>query len=251
MGRIPPIAIIIVGVLLIIGVSAGAFFVLIKPKRAELAELQAKLEEEQKVAAELDSAKDELLKMTKRWKKAQDDLEEARDTRSIPISFTQPITAMVSLWPEYRKTLPDKVTEFVESSGCTITSGASFPAPPSVPPPAPSSGFLQIPEGQDITLAVEGSLTEVEKLYRSLRDFPRVTVVSSLSLTGVDDTISAQLPLTFYLLVEVPEGAAAAPMGFGPGGMGPPGMGPPMPPGPPGMGPPMPPGPPGPGFSPP
>ena len=224
MGRIAPIAIMIIGVVLIIGLSAAAFFVLIKPQNEALAELRTDLEEEEEVAAQLDSAKDELLKMTKRWNKAQADLEKTQKQRSIPVSFTQPITAMISLWPEYRKTLPDLITEFVETSGCTIRSGASFPAPPSVPPLAPSSGFLQIPEGQEISLAVEGSLTEIEELYRSLREFPRVVAVSSLSLSGEGDIISAQVPLTFYLLVEVPAAAVPA-AGYGMPGMGMPGMG--------------------------
>jgi len=224
MGRIPPIAIIIIGVVLIVGVSAGVFFMLIKPQQETLAQLQSNLEKEQAEAAQLDSVEEELARVDKKWDRLQDKLAAAQDERSIPISFTQPITAMITLWPEYRQTLPELIEEFVDASGCTLISGVSFPAPPNVPPPAPPSGFLQIPGGQQISLTVEGSLASIEKFYKSLRNFPRVVTVSSLSLSGEGDTITAQVPLTFYLLAEVPAGAAPAAAGSGMPGMGPAGM---------------------------
>ncbi len=223
MGRIPPIAIMIIGVVLIVGVSAGVFFMLIKPQQETLAQLQSNLEKEQAEAAQLDSVEEELARVDKKWDRLQDKLAAAQDERSIPISFTQPITAMITLWPEYRQTLPELIEEFVDASGCTLISGVSFPAPPNVPPSAPPTGFIQITGGHQISITVEGSLASIEKLYKSLRNFPRVVIVSSLSLSGEGDTITAQVPLSIYLLVEVPPAAAAPAVGAGAYGM--PGMG--------------------------
>jgi hypothetical protein len=95
------------------------------------------------------------------------------------------------------------------------------------PPAAPASGFMQIPNNQTITLTVQGTLTQIERLYRSLGSFERVVTVSNLVLEPVEGTnqLRAQVPFKFYLLVEAPKGAAAPAAGSGPPGMGPEGMG--------------------------
>ncbi len=244
MGKVPSIVILIVGIVLILGVSAGAFFMVIKPRLETLANKRSELEKEQEVAAQHDDAKKELLQVDKKWKLLQKKLKDAQASRGIDVSFAQPVVAWIALWPEYRQALPEAITEFVESSGCIITSGASMPAPPGAPPSPPASGFMQIPQGQQISLTVQGTLEEIEELYLSLRKFERVATISGLSLTAQGDTITAQVPLTIYVLTEVPKGAApaaAAPAaGYGMAGPGYPGGSPGYPGapggGPPGMG---------------
>ncbi len=224
MGKVPSIVILIVGIVLILGVSAGAFFKMIKPQTQALASVHSEVQKEQEVGAQLDDAQKELLQVTKKWKLLQKKLKDAQASRGIDVSFAQPVVAWIALWPEYRQALPDAITEFIESSGCTITSGASMPAPPSVPPSPPASGFMQIPQGQQISLTVQGTLEEIEELYLSLRKFERVATISGLSLTGQGDIITAQLPLTIYVLTEVPKGAAPVPAaGYGMAGPGYPG----------------------------
>ncbi len=247
MGRIPTIAVIAIGLVLIIGLSAVMMFVVLKPQQEELQAVRGQLKKRQDVAARFDSATAKLEAVTAEWLEKQDQLQALRETRSIPISFAHPAGAMIALWYEYREDLPPLIEDWVESTGCTIESGASFPAPAMSPPSAPPSGFLQVPEGQTITLAVSGDLTSLERLYRSLDQFPRVVTVSQLVMES-DETgniLRAQVPFKFYLLVEAPAGAA--PAAGGGGGMAGPGMGP-------GMGPEMmepgvePGGPPGPGM---
>jgi len=226
MGKIPPVAIIAIALVLIIGVAVGAFFKLIKPAQAQLSDLQAKLEVEQAKADELEDTQDELIKVTGRWLGADTKLQKLMDTRSIKLSFAHPMPALfASLWPELRHNLANTVEEWVESQGVTITSGAGIPAPPPLPPAPPTNGFYEVAQ---ISLRVEGTLSQIEKLYRALPEFPRIGIIDSLSLTGEGDTISATLPLTIYLLVEVPPGVAAPAAGAemmgpvaGPGGMGP------------------------------
>ena len=237
MGKIAPIVILIVGIVLILGVSAGAFFKMITPQNEALASVRSEVEKEQAVAAQLEDAQKELLQVDKKWKLLQKKLKDAQASRGIDVSFAQPVVAWIALWPEYRQALPDAITEFIESSGCIITSGASMPAPPSVPPFPPASGFMQIPQGQQISLTVQGTLEEIEELYLSLRKFERVATISGLSLTAQGDIITAQVPLTIYVLTEVPAAAAAAApaAGYGMAGPGYPGGPPGMMGGPPGM----------------
>ncbi len=244
MGRIPPVAIIAVALVLIIGIAVGAFFKLIKPAQVQLSDLQGKLAKEQAKADELATTEDKLIKVTGRWLGADTKLKGLMDRRSIKLSFGHPLPALfASLWPEMRQNLANTVEEWVESQGVTITSGASIPAPPTLPPVPPTNGFYEVAQ---INLGIEGTLSEIEGLYRALPEFPRIGIIDSLSLSGEGDTISTTLPLAIYLLVEVPpELAAPAAGGDMMGAMGAPGgMGPDMPPG---MGPRLPPGAMGPG----
>lgn len=221
MGRIPTVAVIAIGLVLILGLSALMFFVVLKPAREELAEVTTKYKERKEVADQLETAKAELAQVTAEWLDKQAQLQELRETRSIPISFAHPAAAMIALWYEYREDLPPLIQDWVESMGCTIENGATFPAPPMTPPAAPPSGFLQVPAGQTITLTVSGTLQALERLYRSLDQFPRVVTVSQLVMQVAGDggeILQAQIPFKFYLLVEAPAAAAAAPAaGVGPG----------------------------------
>jgi hypothetical protein len=223
MGKFPPIAIIGITVALAIGLSCVAFFVKMKPMKVQLADIEKNLSDEQAVADRKKQAEDALAQANVDWLQSQATLAVKMHTRGKPISFGEPIIAMIALWYEYREDLPPLIERFVQASGCTLVSGTSFPAPPMTPPAAPASGFLQEPGNQTINLTVRGSLANIERLYRSLPNWPRVVTVGSLSLTGEGDNLTATVPLTFYLLVEVPPGvaAAAAPAaGGGPGGAG-------------------------------
>ncbi|MGC9319877.1 MAG: type 4a pilus biogenesis protein PilO [Armatimonadota bacterium] len=232
MGRIPPIAVIAIGLVVVIGAGVAMFFFLHKPAYAELGELQEEYERTKGIADRLDDATAERDRVAAQWEEYKAELDELRAERSIPISFGHPAGAMVTLWYEYREYLPPLIEDWVESTGCTIESGASFPAPAMTPPSVPPSGFLQVPP-QSITLTVSGSLSDIERLYRSLERFPRVVTVSQLVLEAADDTgnlLRSQVPMKFYLLVEAPEsmlggGGGGAAAGGGGMGMGPEGMG--------------------------
>ncbi|NLO05521.1 MAG: hypothetical protein GX131_06780 [candidate division WS1 bacterium] len=217
MGRIPTWAIMLIGVFLLAGIGAAVFMLMIKPERELLAEVQAKLEEEQGVANQLATAEADLADVQARWLAAQDQLQALRDARSIPISFGHPAGAMVALWYEYREDLPPLIEDWVQSTGLTLESGASFPAPQMVPPSAPPSGFMQVPDGQTINLTVSGTLTQLERLYKSLHEFERVVTISDLVMEPLPggDRVRSPLNLKFYVLVEAPP-APAAPAGGGP-----------------------------------
>jgi len=219
MGRIPTFVIIIIGVVLVIGLSALMFFMVLKPEQQKLAEAVKQYEEEKAVADRLPQATAQLEQVTAEWLAKQAQLKELMRTRSIPISFAHPATAMIALWYEYREDLPPLIQRWIESTGCRIESSASFPAPPMTPPAPPPSGFMQIPEGQTITLTIAGDLASLERLYRSLNRFQRIVTVNQLIIQGEGDNLRAQVPFKFYLLAEVPAAAAApAPSGGPPGG---------------------------------
>jgi|LSQX01.2.fsa_nt_gb Tfp pilus assembly protein PilO len=212
MGRIPTWAVILIGVFLLAGVGALVFMLMIKPERERLADLQTQLQAQTEIANRLDATKARLEEVTEQWLQAQDQVQALREARSIPISFGHPAGAMIALWYEYRHDLVPLIEDWVRSTGCTIESGATFPAPPMTPPTAPASGFMQIPAEQPVALTVSGTLQQIERLYRSLDQFPRVVTISDLVLmpTGEGDRLQAPINLAIYLLVEAPAAPAAA-----------------------------------------
>ncbi len=208
MGKMPSIAVIALVLVLIVGLAVGAFFKLIKPAQAELSDLQGALEQEQAKAGELKSAQQGLIKVTGHWLGADTKLQKLMDKRSIKLSFGHPLPALfASLWPEMRQNLAGTIEEWVADQGVRITSGASIAAPPSLPPAPPTDGFYQVAQ---INLGIQGTLSEIERLYRALPEFPRIATIEGLSLSGQGNTISATLAMTIYLLVEVPPDLAAA-----------------------------------------
>jgi|LSQX01.1.fsa_nt_gb Tfp pilus assembly protein PilO len=225
MGKIPTIAIIAIVVVLTIGISVAAFYFLIKPKQEELAGLKEKLAAEQAVVAQESTARAELAAVNAAWLKAQQELAALRERKSIPISMYMPLLAMTSMWYELREDLPNVVTNYLTSQGVTIQSGASMPAPQLAPPTVPSSGFLQVPEGQSLTLAVTGTLANIAKVYSNLAQMPRIATIGALNLTGTGERLTATFPMTLYIIVEgaeaaSPPPAAAADAAGGPGGPG-------------------------------
>lgn len=213
------IGLIVGGALLAGGIFALMWFLMIKPEREVLAEVEEELAAEQAVADQLETTEADLAAVTEEWLQAQEELQQLRRERSRPISFGHPAAAMTTLWYEYREDLPPLIEDWILSTGCTIESSASFPAPAMTPPAAPPSGFLQVPDGQTITLTVGGSLTDIERLYHSLHMFPRVATVSQLVLQPTaDGRMQAPVPFKFYLIVENPPGVAApAAPGMDPG----------------------------------
>ena len=233
MGKIPPIATVIIGIVLLVGLSVAAFFLLIKPKSEELKAAQEKLATDQAKADTLEKVKSDYEGAVVEWQRARMDLDQLMALRSTHISFYTPIPAWIALWQEYRITMPSVIERFVRSFGLRIVSGVPMPAPPGAPPPAPGNGFMQIPEG-GVTLTVEGTMQQLEKFYRSIKYCPRIMTVEGLSLSGTGNLLTATIPMKFYLLVETPPGAApAATPEAGPGPPGPPGPNPPAGPKPP------------------
>jgi len=238
MGKLPVFVIPIVVVVLLGGLSFGAHKMLIVPKKETLAAKQKELADLEAKAARLQTVRDELARVEQEWMQAQADLQRIMETRSIPLSYSMPIEAMLTIAYELRHDLGPVITKWVESTGCTIESDVALPAPPGTPQPPPPSGFLPIVE--NLTLTIRGSLQQIEALYKALGECPRILTVGGLTLKPEGDTMIATVPFKVYLLVEAPPSAAAAAPAAGAGGMmgpeggmmGGPGMGPSGPPGP-------------------
>ncbi len=227
LGRIPIFAIPVVGLVLIAG---SGFFMnkfVVGPKKQTLAQRENEYQQLKQKADQLEQVQAQLEKVKREWIEAHRKLQEIMNKRSIPLSFSMPIAAMFTLAYEYRHDLGPVLTEWILSTGCRIQPGTSIsmPDPPDTPPSPPANGFWQIPG--PINVPVEGTLEDIERLYKSLDKCPRIVVISGLSLTRVDnETVRAVISLQPYLLCEVPAGAAAAaPAGGGGGAVAGPGMG--------------------------
>lgn len=225
LGKIPPFVIPIVAVVLIVGISFAANKYYITPLRSELAKKQQEYLGLKQKADGLPSALKQLEETTRQWKEAHAKLQQLMMTRSIPLSFYMPVEAMITLAYELRHDLGPVMTKWLESTGCKIESSVSLPGPPGTPPVPPANGFYPI--AQNMSLTVRGKLEQIEQLYKSLKNCPRVVTISGLDLRRADgDEMIGSFTLSIYLLVEVPPSAAPAAGGApgvgAPGGM--PGM---------------------------
>jgi hypothetical protein len=228
MGKVPSFVIIIIGVVLILGVSAASFYMLIKPRQVALAAATTSRDNTMAKAKTLPDVEKKYQQSVADWLVAQDKLKDLMKAHSIPISFYTPIPAMIRLWLYYREELPGMIKKWVESSGVKLVSSISIPAPPGTPPSPPASGFMLTPEAP-LPLTIVGSLDSIERFYNSMPQFPRIGTLGGLTLTGSGDQITCTVPLSVYLLVEMPPaGTGAAPAAAGPQGGAPAGM-PPMP----------------------
>ena len=223
MGKIPPIATVAIGIVLIIGLSAASFFLLIKPKKEALDKATTQYTTDKTKADTLPKVKKDYEDAVVAWMKAQHDLDQLMALRSSPISFNTPIVAWIALWQEYRYTTPQVIEAFIRSFGLRIDTGPTVAGVPGTPTAVtPTGGYLKIPETTQ-NLKVEGTLQQLERFYRSIGRCPRVAVISGLTLSGTGDNLTATIPMDFYTLVEGTPGGAAAPAAGGPPGAGPPG----------------------------
>lgn len=231
LGKVPTYALFIVAVVLIAAIVVLMEWKLIKPQKEELAQLQEQLAAEEQVAAQRPQAEAELAEVQAQWLAAQARLEELQKDRSFPVSMYQPIGAMIAMWYEYREDLPRVTKEWLDSTGVILNTAMSFPTPEMGPPSVPQSGFISVPG--TFNLSISGSLQQIEGFYSSLANYKRIAAISGLQLQGEADSLTATVPLSIYLLVEAPIGAAAAPAAEAPGMSGEPMDGMDMPPPPP------------------
>ena len=223
LGKIPPFVIPIVAVVLIVAISFATNKYYVTPLRDQLAKKQQEYMGLKQKADGLPSALKQLEETTREWKEAHAKLQHLMMTRSIPLSFYMPVEAMITLAYELRHDLGPVMTKWLESTGCTIESSVALPAPPGTPPMPPSNGFYPI--AQNLSITVRGKLEQIEQLYKSLKNCPRVVTISGLDLRrGDGDELVGSFALNVYLLVETPPGAAPAAAGAA-GGAGAPGAG--------------------------
>jgi hypothetical protein len=240
MGKVPSFVIIIIGVVLILGVSAYSYSVPIKHLQVALAKATSSRDATMTKAKTLPDVKNKLAQAVEAWLAAKQQEKDLMKAHSIPISFYTPIPAMIRLWMYYREELPGMIKKWVEASGVKLVSPITIPAPPGTPPTPPASGFMLTPEAP-LPLTIVGSLDAIERFYSSMPQFPRIGTLGGLALTGSGDQITCTVPLSVYLLVEMPSGgggaapAAGGALGGPPAGMpsmpggagGPPSGGPP------------------------
>jgi hypothetical protein len=267
LGKIPPFALGPVGLILIVALAGGGYHFLIQPKQAEIKAIQDNITTETETANKRAKAEENQEDVNRKWVTAHEGLAQKMDERSIPLAMGYPYVAMTNLWREAREDLPPLVEKFIRDSGCVLIDGAQGWSPPVAPLPAdtpwirfgvgPSGATtgLAVPGGPGGALWVAGTLADIERLYKSLRNFPRVMTISNLGVIRLrdlmgtplyntvrqlldrpdDEIMVSPLILTIYLMTETPEAAAAPAAGGGPaaaggaapGGGGPPPEGPP------------------------
>jgi hypothetical protein len=208
MARIPWYVVIAVGLVLILGISAFFFLVPVRGIRKSLAANRTTYQGLKTSADQVQQAESQLEQAKSDAGKVEHLLQQKIAQRSAQYSGLYPLELMFNLWPEYNR-LAALIRDYVQQSGCRLVAASALPSPPVTPVEVPANGFLQIPQGGSISLTLQGSLADIERFYRSLRNFPRTVTVSGLALSGSGERLTANVNLAVYLLVEAPPPAAA------------------------------------------
>ena len=257
MGFMKPIFFVLIGAVLVAGIVGVLAWKVVLPKRAVVADTEAQIATQQAIADQRETRLQELAEAKHQWEVAHDAIALKMDERSIPIAMSQPVVAMTNLWQEVREDLPPLVEKFVRDSGCVLVQGASGWAPP-MTPFDPGTAWIELPIGHapgagtsiaqsgSGILWVAGTLADIERLYKSLRNFPRIMTIQHFALVrlrelvGTDlhktvtelldrdeeEILIAPISLSIWLMTETPEtGGGAAPAAGGGMGGGMPGMG--------------------------
>ena len=209
--------VLIIGILLLGGLGAGGFFGLLKPKTEEITGLEKKVQECDDVIAKRSTHEANLKEYTA---KLAEDLARLDEYKQRYVSIRFELTdrpaqyaTLVAVWAEMRERLGPAFAKFVpEVSGCEF-SGVQIPEPPTEisQMTLPASGFLRVPPSGAITLTVNGRIEDVQKLLRSLHTFSRLVTVGPPKISGQSPTLTAAIPIAFYVIADLPEGLLAGP----------------------------------------
>lgn len=251
MGFMKPIFFGLIGAILVAAAVGVLAWKVVLPKKAVVTSTEAAAAEQQRIADQRPAQEKALAEAKHRWEVAHDSIALLMDERSIPISMGQPVITMTNLWQEVREDLPPLVEKLIRDSGCVLVQGASGWAPRMTPFES-STAWIELPighaasgptsiaqSGSDV-LWVAGTLADIERLYKSLRNFPRILTIQHLALVRLrelagtqmyqtvsemldrdeEEVLLAPISLSIWLMCETPEApaAAAAAAGGAPGG---------------------------------
>ena len=216
LGKIHPLILGPVGIVLVLGIVIAGFMFMVKPKQQQIASVQDQITQEKTEADKKQQAEKALDDVKRDWESAHDGLAQKMDERSIPLSMGHPMIATMNLWREAREDLPQLVEKFVAQSGCVLVRGHGGWAPPMSPLPTStewihfavgtgSAGGAEINAVGDQPLVVAGTMGDIERLYKSLRNFPRVLTIRHLALMPLREMAGTQMHATVQQILDKPE----------------------------------------------
>jgi Tfp pilus assembly protein PilO len=219
----------IVTVVLLVGLSAAAYFMMMKPQLEEVKSLEGQIEEQYSKLAKKAEAERELAEAKRSLREARAVLARYKQEKGIPVSFADRAEAAYVWFHEVHQHSAPLLKSFLEKSGVAVMEGSDFPPPPEVAPYLRAQDLptkhdmVAIPDDETpIAISVQGTIEQVEALFASLDAFPRILVIDGLQLepttatvTGTDDKVTASFNMYMYAFVEGGEEAAAAPAAGG------------------------------------
>jgi len=231
------IILVVLTFLILVGMSAGWFFVLVRPQKEEIAKVDTEYNNLKAKAAKLSGSLEEEQKAKDKLQYLEGQLNFFRGSMTSEttpglyrrlyfgeIDGTTPlnIAARQKAWRmwmnEYHYAYgPALEAELRRINGLT---NAKFPLPaikvedpPQKPEDVkpPANGFMK-PVSAALTLNVTGEFVEILKLLEAINHSSIFMVVGNIKLTGTSPSISATFPVTPYLLAAGPgiKGAPAA-----------------------------------------
>ena len=218
LSRIKRLHIVAVGGVIFIALLVAFALAFLQPTASEIKDLQAQQQQQEQTWRQLPGAVSALGAAQEQL--AQNKAAADKFMARMPKISLDPFEAMFDLHREYTSGIGPQIYQFFASRRYNV-SGITIPASPLQPVDVPP--MTSFPMGT-FTLQAK-SFPSIVTFLRQLKDMPLPGVVGTVRLGGTSPDLTANLPLTVYMVTQRAFTAAAAPApttapmaGPGPGG---------------------------------
>jgi len=218
--RITRMQVLIVGVSLLVGISAIFYLIFMRPMADRIDNMTKAAEASEAVAATKPQEEAKLAAAQEREQQVNAQWQEIMDTRMPKVDLSDPIAATLRMWDfpeEERKVIAD----WFDSSGAVVT-GYGFPEwGRAMPSSFPNPEMVHFdPQNWNLTVTVKDFPALCEWLLK-LPEAPRFMVMSTVTIQGPrqpGQSLVAQVPVTLWELTGLePTGGGTATAAAGAG----------------------------------
>jgi len=195
LSKIRSLHVIIIGAVVCVIVGVGLFFVLIKPMKARISEIQSQYNASKQVADQEFSARNARDKAVEGSKKAQEDYAYFQRTKMPDVDFSSRGEGMLELWREQSIVLGPLIQKWPKRTGVRLLSALAVPAPP-VNPNILQTELIEIPIG---AVQVQGPFNKILEHLQSWNYFNRLVKIDLPNLVGPSPSMTSQYNLTVYI----------------------------------------------------
>lgn len=215
--KLRTVHVIIIGVFVCIAVVAGAYFLVIKNKQAEITALEGRLQTATTTANKLPMVEREHQNtlaennaITKRYG-------HYLATKMPAVSFQNRAQGMIGLWREQAETLGPLIQNWPGKTGVTMSSTISVPAAP-VDPNSINTTLIEVPIG---SVSVTGGFRSILTHLKAWNNFNRLVQIEPPTLSGQSPGLTATYTMKVLIFprgetgpnITIAGGGTAAPGG--------------------------------------
>lgn len=220
--KLTRLQVVIIGVVLVLIVGLGMFFLLVKPRMAKYEEVDKTRQQVVAKAAELPKRQSELEQAERDRLQAQLDYRKYEDSKMPNISFADRAQGMIALWREQAEVLGPMLENWPRRYGVDLANNVAIPAATTSPNDL-KDDLQRIPVGQ---MTVRGDFFDIMRSIEGWNSFGRLVEVGPVTISGISPDLTGTYDLSVLWfprgkagpqVAMAPAQGAAQPQGGAPG----------------------------------